>query len=105
MSVTTIKTGKSTTKSAINETIIGEISGISETEQCTLWSDIQKKYPHHWVLVKDPVFDEEKLILEKGIVLYASENRDDITVELKKIDRLFYAVQYTGEKKKHLFLL
>jgi hypothetical protein len=101
MSVTPVKTGKSKIKPATKETV----TGISETEQYTLWSDIQKKYPRHWVLVKNPVFDEEKLILEKGIVLYASENRDDITVELKKIDRLFYSVQYTGEKGKHLFLL
>jgi hypothetical protein len=80
-------------------------SNIVKTEQYCSWEEIRKKYPNHWILIENPVFDSDGCTIKKGIVLCTSAKRDDISNEIKKRENLYYSVEYTGQRKKRIFLV
>ncbi|MDR0687075.1 MAG: hypothetical protein LBF55_00115 [Prevotellaceae bacterium] len=79
-------------------------TNVEETKPYCSWEEIRKKYPNHWILIENPVFDSDGSAIKKGIVLCTSTKRDDISNEIKKRENLYYAVEYTGQRKKRVFL-
>ena len=77
-------------------------------------SEIRENYPHHWVLLGNPVLNNPTVngsVLSKlvsGIVLFASENKIDLISKAKDLRSQVSttACVYTGEiPKNRLFLL
>jgi hypothetical protein len=89
-------------------------AGIAGTESYTTWEFIKNKYPDHWILLENPVFEKKSALMPlKGILLCASKNEDDLTTVIqnkrkrqnKGSDKPMYAIQYTGVRNKYLHLL
>jgi hypothetical protein len=75
---------------------------------------ILSQYPDQWVLLGDPVLDDEKNLgsvmrkLVAGVVLFASKDKQEIAERAHKLRKGFdtYACVYTGEiPKNRRFLL
>jgi hypothetical protein len=95
---TAAKTGKSTERK--------KTSGNAETGECMSWKDIERMYPDQWILLGDPVFAKKYAPMpEKGILLCASKNEDDLSEVIKKSKNSFLAVRYTGKMPRCLHLL
>ncbi|GHT25270.1 hypothetical protein FACS189430_11650 [Bacteroidia bacterium] len=87
-------------------------TGVAGTgDQYMLWKDIQKQYPDYFVLLENPVFSKkDPMEIEKGIFLYKSKNRRNISKEIQKHKKLRFLVEYTGGKldeirKKRIMIL
>lgn len=58
-------------------------------------SDLQKKYPHEWVLIEYDELDED-LKVKEGHVIAHSANKDDIYKALNRAHNKNVAIEYAG---------
>jgi hypothetical protein len=113
--VKTKKTAKPTDKRDANgrfTAVKKKTAGVAGTDdRYMLWKDIQKLYPDYFVLLENPVFrNDDPMEIEKGIFLYKSKNRRNISKEIQKYKKLRFLVEYTGGKldeirKKRIMIL
>ncbi|GHT24732.1 hypothetical protein FACS189430_10190 [Bacteroidia bacterium] len=104
-SVKTGKTAKPANKRDANGRFVAKnTTAVTGTGEYTLWTDIQKRYPDHFVLLENPVFRKDNpMEIEKGIFLYKSKDRGNISKAIQKENSpLHYLVNYTGGRLDEL---
>lgn len=68
-------------------------------------SEIEALYPNHWILIDDPVTDEQLRILS-GVVIRGGETHDEVSPRPGELKSKRFAVHCTRKSPKDLrFLL
>ncbi|MDZ7899428.1 MAG: hypothetical protein U5N85_15560 [Arcicella sp.] len=79
--------------------------------QLTAFSEIQKKYPDTFVLLKDVVSNGAKIV--EGVMIYKNKNQDKVWAKLRELrgtlgKNTVTSIEYTGGKldeKEYIFIL
>ena len=64
-------------------------------EKYTSWETIQKQYPDSFVLLKNPVFEQEQT-LKGGIFLYKNKSRKKVYQKDLELRLPYATILYTG---------
>lgn len=64
-------------------------------EEYTSWETIKEQYPDSFVLIKDPVFEQEQ-ILKGGIFIYKHKNRKKVFEKDFSLRLPYATILYTG---------
>jgi hypothetical protein len=61
----------------------------------TTWESIQKQYPDTFVLLGNPVFEQEQILMG-GIFLYKNKNRKKVFLKDLELKPTYSTILYTG---------
>ena len=60
------------------------------------YEEIKKRYPDEWLLIAEPVLDDEDNIVSGQVVAH-SRNRDEVYRAILTVPGDHIAIEYTGE--------
>ena len=66
-----------------------------KTKEYTSWETIQKMYPDRFVLLENPVFEQD-VHLKKAILLYKHRSRKRVIEKAVEIRPHYSTIEYTG---------